>query len=179
MDQREKIKTEIIEWAKALISSIVIVGLIMFFVRPTLVKGDSMYPTIKEYNYLIIEKVTYRSNEPERGDIIVFKSSLDENRFKKKDLIKRVIGIEGDHVVISDGLVYVNNEALEEGYINSDYTFGEVDVNVPEDAVFVLGDNRAISRDSRDPAVGFVDLTNVRGRIFVRLFPFNKMGNVE
>jgi len=167
------------EWLKALISSLIIVGIILFFIRPTLVKGDSMFPTIKEYNYLIIEKMSYKFSDPERGDIIVFKSDLPENRFKSKDLIKRVIGVPGDHIMIQEGIVVVNGQQMTETYINDPYTFGLVDVVIPEGKVFVMGDNRAVSRDSRDNAVGLVEYDRIRGKIFVRLFPFNKMGAIE
>jgi len=172
-------KQELMEWLKALISSLIIVGIILFFIRPTLVKGDSMFPTIKEYNYLIIEKMSYKFSDPERGDIIVFKSDLPENRFKSKDLIKRVIGVPGDHIMIQEGIVVVNGQQMTETYINDPYTFGLVDVVIPEGKVFVMGDNRAVSRDSRDNAVGLVEYDRIRGKIFVRLFPFNKMGAIE
>lgn len=171
-------KRELMEWLKALVSSLIIVGIILFFVRPTLVKGDSMFPTIKEYNYLIIEKMSYRFHEPEYGDIIVFKSELPENRFKNKDLIKRVIGTPGDHLEIRDGQVYLNDELIQESYINEPYTFGNVDVVIPDHKVFVMGDNRAVSRDSRDQAVGLVMFDQIRGKILIRLFPFNRMGKV-
>lgn len=172
-------KRELMEWLKALLSSLIIVGIILFFIRPTLVKGDSMFPTIKEYNYLIIEKMSYRFGEPHQGDIIVFKSDLPENRFKNKDLIKRVIGTPGDHVVIREGQVYINDKLQNESYINEPYTFGNVDIVVPESHVFVMGDNRAVSRDSRDQAVGVVPYDRIRGKIFIRLFPFNRMGAVQ
>lgn len=172
-------KHEIMEWLKALVSSIVIVGIILFFVRPTLVKGDSMFPTIKEHNYLIIEKMSYRFGEPEAGDIIVFKSELKENSFKNKDLIKRVIGVPGDHIQIMDGIVVVNGEAIKEEYINEPYTFGSIDIEIPEEKVFVMGDNRQVSRDSRDSAVGLVSFDKIRGKIWVRLYPFNKIGPVK
>lgn len=172
-------KQEVVEWLKALLSSLIIVGLILFFIRPTLVKGDSMYPTIKEYNYLIIEKMSYRFAEPDRGDIIVFKSELRENLFKNKDLIKRVVAKPGDNVRIFEGKVFLNDQLLEEDYINEPYTYGQLDVVVPEGSVFVMGDNRGVSRDSRDDAIGFVDYDRIRGKIFIRLFPFKEIGLVK
>lgn len=170
---------EVKEWLQSLLFSLVVVGFLMIFIQPTLVKGDSMFPTIQENNYLVIEKVTYWFKTPAYGDVIVFKSHLPENAFRNKDLIKRVIGLPGDRISIRNGIVSRNGEALEEPYTAEAYTAGDLNVTVPEDSVFILGDNRAVSRDSRDPAVGFVPLGSIRGRILVRLFPFSRMGIVQ
>lgn len=170
---------EVREWLQSLLFSVVVVGVLMIFIQPTLVKGDSMFPTIQENNYLVIEKVSYWFREPAYGEVIVFKSHLPENSFKNKDLIKRVIGLPGDAIRISDGIVYRDGEALQEPYIAEPFTFGDIDVTVPADSVFILGDNRAVSRDSRDPAVGFVSMDSIRGKILIRLFPFNAAGPVE
>lgn len=170
---------EVKEWLSSLLFSILVVGILMIFVQPTLVKGDSMFPTIQESNYLVIEKVSYWFRGPTYGEIVVFKSHLPENSFRNKDLIKRVIGLPGDRIRIADGQVFRNEEVLRESYTAEPYTIGAVDVIVPEDSVFLLGDNRTVSRDSRDPAVGFVPIKSIRGRILVRLFPFNRVGTVE
>lgn len=170
---------EVKEWLQSLLFSVVVVGVLMIFIQPTLVKGDSMFPTIQENNYLVIEKVSYWFRTPVYGEVIVFKSHLPENSFKNKDLIKRIIGLPGDAIKIKDGLVYRNGEALQEPYIAEPFTFGDIDVTVPADSVFILGDNRAVSRDSRDPAVGFVPMDSIRGRILVRLFPFNEIGAID
>lgn len=170
---------EVKEWLQSLLFSIVVVGALMIFIQPTLVKGDSMFPTIQENNYLVIEKVSYWFRAPAYGEVIVFKSHLPENSFKNKDLIKRVIGLPGDTIKIKDGTVFRNGETLAEAYTAEPYTFGDMEVTVPADSVFILGDNRAVSRDSRDPAVGFVPMKSIRGKILVRLFPFTEVGSVE
>lgn len=170
---------EVKEWLQSLVFSVVVVGLLMIFIQPTLVKGDSMFPTIQENNYLVIEKVSYWFRAPVYGEVIVFRSHLPENSFKNKDLIKRIIGLPGDVIRIKDGAVLRNGEPLDEPYIAEPFTFGELEVTVPADSVFILGDNRAVSRDSRDPAVGFVPMSSIRGKILVRLFPFNRAGLVE
>ncbi len=170
---------EIFEWIKTIIISIVIALVITTFIRPTLVRGHSMYPTLEPNNYLIINKIPYMIHEPEHGDIIVFKSHLETLDGKEKDLIKRVIAVEGDEIVVKDGEIYVNGEKLEEDYINGDYTSGDIELNVPQDHVFVMGDNRQNSLDSRDSRVGPVEIDTIRGKVLVRLFPFDEIGKVK
>ncbi len=171
-------KKEVFEWIKTIVISVVIAMVITAFIRPTLVKGYSMYPTLDEYDYLIINKIPYMLHEPERGDIVVFKSHLKTMEGKEKDLIKRVIGIPGDAVQITDGKVFVNGQLLEESYINGNFTSGELLLEVPSDTLFVMGDNRENSLDSRDEKVGTVSIDTVRGKVLVRLFPFTKIGKV-
>jgi len=172
------VKKEVFEWIKTIVISVVIAMVITAFIRPTLVKGYSMYPTLDEYDYLIINKIPYMLHEPERGDIVVFKSHLKTMEGKEKDLIKRVIGIPGDAVQITDGKVFVNGQLLEESYINGNFTSGELLLEVPSDTLFVMGDNRENSLDSRDEKVGTVSIDTVRGKVLVRLFPFTKIGKV-
>ena len=171
-------KKEIIEWIKTIVISVLIAMVITTFIRPTLVKGYSMYPTLDEYDYLIINKIPYMLHEPEREDIVVFKSHLKTLEGKEKDLIKRVVGIPGDTVQITDGKVFVNGQLLDETYINGSFTSGELLVDVPEEMVFVMGDNRENSLDSRDEKVGPVPIDTVRGKVLVRLYPFTKIGKV-
>jgi len=171
-------KKEVLEWVKTIVISIIIAMIITTFIRPTLVKGYSMYPTLDEYDYLIINKIPYMLHEPERGDIVVFKSHLKTIEGKDKDLIKRVIGIPGDTVQITNGKVFVNGQLLNEPYINGNFTSGELLVEVPEEMLFVMGDNRENSLDSRDAKVGPVSIDTVRGKVLVRLFPFTKIGKV-
>jgi signal peptidase I len=173
------VKKEIFEWVKTIVISVIIALMITMFIRPTLVKGHSMYPTLEPNNYLIINKIPYMIHEPERGDIVVFKSSLKTLNGKEKDLIKRVIAVEGDELVVNDGKTYLNGEEIKENYINENYTGGEVDIKVPKGQVFVMGDNRGNSLDSRDERVGTVEVRTIRGKVLVRLFPFNKIGAVE
>lgn len=170
---------EIFEWVKTIVISIVIALVITTFIRPTLVKGYSMYPTLEPYNYLIINKIPYMLHEPQRGDIVVFKSHLKTIDGKEKDLIKRVVAIEGDTVEIKDGRVYVNGQEISENYINGSYTPGELNITIPEGKVFVMGDNRQNSLDSRDERVGPVEIETIRGKVLVRLFPFTKIGKVQ
>ncbi len=174
------ISEEIKEWIKTILVSIVLAGLIVTFVaRPTLVKQESMYPTLNQNDYLMIEKITYRFNQPERRDIVVFESPIKEVNGKGINLIKRVIGVEGEHLIIKDGNTYINGEEIEDDYINGDFTPGDIDVIIPEDHVFVMGDNRPVSLDSRAEEIGPVDINTIQGKVLVRLFPFNKIGKVN
>lgn len=173
-------KKEIIEWVKTIVYPVIIALIITIFVRPTIVKEFSMYPTLEENNYLILNKAVYMISEPKFKDIVVFKSDLETKDGKRKNLIKRVIGVPGDTIEIKDGIVYRNGNALKESYINGDYTPGYIEPTViPEGKLFVMGDNRPNSIDSRDERVGLVDIDAVVGKAFLRLFPFNKIGFVE
>lgn len=169
------LKSEITDWIKTIVFAFALAFVITIFVAPTIVRGQSMYPTLDNNNYLIINKTSYWFSEPQHGDIIVFKSHISDDGKKYKDLVKRVIGVPGDRVNIVDGEVYINGELQEESYINGDYTDGYVDLTVPEDSVFVMGDNRPNSLDSRAEQVGLVAEDVIIGKVVVRLFPFNQI----
>lgn len=172
----ENIKKEVLSFLRDLILALMVVFVIHLFITLTLVEGQSMYPTLNDNNYLIISKADYFTNEPNRGDIIVFKSPLEDSNGKNKNLVKRVIAVSGDSIKITNGEVYLNGEKLVEDYIDGD-TDGEIDTVIPEGYVFVMGDNRANSLDSRSDKVGLVSTKNdVIGKIRLRLFPFNEIG---
>ncbi len=169
---------EIMEWIKTIAVSIIIALLITTFIaRPTMVKQPSMYPTLHENDYLMLDKLSYRFKKPEKGDIVVFKTFLKTADGTDKALIKRVIAVAGDTIVVKDGKTYVNDEKLKEDYINGDYDRGDVDMIIPEGMVFVMGDNRQISYDSRD--LGPIEIKSIKGKVLVRLFPFNRIGMVD
>lgn len=172
-------KKEAYEWLKTIILSILIAGLLTSIVRPTIVKGESMMPTLQPNNYLIIDKATYYFSQPIRDDIIVFSTDFENIDGSKKDLIKRVIGVSGDNVVIKDGDLYINDKKIYESYTLDDFTKGEIDVIIPEGDIFVLGDNRENSLDSRNTNLGLVAVKDVKGKVLVRLFPFDKIGTVN
>lgn len=164
------------EFVKELVIAIVIALLIMQVVKPTIVKESSMEPTLYENNYLLLARQIYRFEKPQRGDIIVFHSDLVTAGGKEKLLIKRIIGLPGDVITIANGNVYLNGNKLTETYIKDGTTDGEIiDFEVPEGELFVMGDNRLVSVDSRSAAVGTVKLDRVLGKAFVRLYPFNEI----
>jgi len=175
----EKFKKEIIEWGKVIVTALVFAFIITQFIRPTLVRGESMYPTLVENDYLIINRMAYKLGKPKDGDIIVFKTDLLQDNGKQKDLVKRVIATEGQHIKIEDSKVYVDDKLLDEPYIHDNYTSGDIDMIIPEGEVFAMGDNREKSLDSRYEEVGLVNEKDIMGKVMIRLFPFNKIGPVK
>ena len=171
---------------KSLLVDILIAALlaaaVLYFIRPTIVKQSSMEDTLHENDYMIMYKQAYKKHGPERGDIIIFQSELiDENSGKDKLLIKRVIGLPGDQLSIVDNQLYINGEIYKEDYLKDGYTpafetpaEGEV-FTVPEGSYFCMGDNRAGSIDSRRSEVGCVPADQIKGKVVIRLFPFNKI----
>ena len=176
---KDSVRKEIIDWVKTIVISLVLAFLIVQVVKPTIVSGQSMYPTLNDKDYLILNRMAYKLGDINRGDIIVFKSDLKQENGKEKDLIKRVIAIPGDHLVIKDSKVYINGEVQNEPYIHNEYTSGDIDIVIPENDVFVMGDNRENSRDSRSSDVGLVNESDIIGEVMIRLFPFNKIGTVN
>lgn len=177
---KNNMKKTIIEFAKTIILALVIALVITTFIKPTLVKGFSMYPTISPNNYLIVNKIPYLAGEPERGDIIVFKAHIYSDSGEEKDLIKRVIGIENDVIEIKDGVVYRNGEALDESYIYGGVTPGDMTpFTVDKGYIFVMGDNRPNSMDSRDPSIGEIAVSDILGRVDLRLYPFSDIGLIN
>ncbi len=158
---------ELWDWTRSILIAVVLALLIrMFLFEVFVVEGKSMYPTLVETERLMVNKIVYHFDEPRLGDVIVFEHEPG------RDFIKRVIGVEGDKVEIRNSLVYVNGQALEEPYLNEDvfmYNYGpEV---VPSGFLFVLGDYRHNSMDSRDPRVGFISLEHLKGRAFLIFWP--------
>jgi signal peptidase I len=136
-----------------------------------------MQPTLYANNYLFLSKQAYLFSEPRRGDIVVFHSDLTTADGHEKLLIKRIIGLPGDKITISEGEVYINDTMLEEPYINGDETKGFIDGQViPDNEVFVMGDNRGVSTDSRDIRVGTVPISLIVGKAVFRLYPFGRIG---
>ncbi|WP_027702713.1 signal peptidase I [Metaclostridioides mangenotii] len=177
----ENVKKEIFEWIKVIITALILAFVITRFIIPSRVQGESMFPTLHENDYLIVNRMTYKFREPEMKDIIVFESEiLQDNGKSKKDLVKRVIGVEGDRIKIQDSNVYVNDKLLDEKvYIYDNYTSGDIDITVPKGKIFAMGDNRERSLDSRAQEVGLVDEDSVIGKVMVRLYPFDQIGGVE
>lgn len=172
MDEKATIGQEVKEWGKVILFSLLIAFLVTSVVKPTLVVGHSMDNTLHNKDYLLVNRLAYKGEStPQYKDIIVFHSKLPG----EKVLIKRVIGEEGDKVLIKNGEVFVNGKHLKEDYIGGQDTIGSVDAVVPKGKVFAMGDNRDNSLDSRFQEVGFVDDEKIIGKILFRVFPFDKI----
>jgi signal peptidase I len=167
-------------WIRDIAIAVVIAIIIMQFIKPTIVKEHSMEDTLHPNDYIFLSKQAYSlGGEPKQGDIVVFHSSIasEDGTGSTKNLIKRVIATEGDTVEIHDGVVYVNDKALKEPYTKDGYTNGQMpEITVPEGDLFLLGDNRQSSRDSRDPSVGFIPEKEVIGKAVFRVFPLSGFG---
>ena len=192
---------EIFDWVFCIVTAFVLALIIKYFIfTPTLVMQTSMTPTIQNMERVLINRVVRTFHLPIfRGDIITFeKPSHTENGLAvydekkgvipsfiyyvleagKTSFIKRVIGVAGDHVLIEDGNVYVNDMKIEEPYLQEDVktpTKGPYyDVVVPEGYIFVMGDNRPDSMDSRD--FGCIPISKVESKVVLRFWPFSKFG---
>lgn len=160
-----------------IIALVVIVVLILFFFRAVSVDGDSMLPGLRDGERLIVSNLFYT---PEKGDIIV----TDKNISYGKPLVKRVIATEGDKVFIdySTGDVYVNDTLLSENYIAEKILpkdTPDLEVTVTEGYVFVMGDNRNNSSDSRNESIGLINTKNILGKALFRIYPLSEIGAVK
>ena len=161
-----------------LVILVVAFALVFGFVRPFVLEAfyipsESMVPTLLVGDRVFVNKFVYRFWEPERGDIVVFQSVEGEG----EDLIKRVIGAPGDRVAIINGVLHVNGEPQEESYVRDGRPLDSGPngpTRVPEGEVFVMGDNRANSRDSR--FFGPVPVENIEGEAFVIFWPPWRIG---
>ena len=169
------------DFVKSLIKDIIVAAIlaavVISFVRPTIVKQTSMQDTLNPNDYIIMYRRAYSGDkEPKRGDIVIFKSELQDENGKNKLLIKRVIGLPGDKITINDGKVYINDKEYDESYLKDGYTTGSVNnFKVPKGEYFVMGDNRVVSIDSRYSEVGCIKKDAIKGRAVLRLFPFTKI----
>jgi signal peptidase I len=163
---------EALEWLEMLVLAVVLTVLIRTYeLGPFVVDGPSMQPTLYTGERLFVNKLVYHFRTPAQGDVVVFQYPPEPWR----DFVKRVIGVPGDTVSISDGRVFVNGQAINEPYLDT-VTYGDYpETKVPEGTLFVLGDNRNFSMDSRDPSVGFVPIKNVLGKAWAVYWPLTKV----
>jgi len=158
-----------------IISAAIIIPIRYFLIQPFYVKGASMEPNYYDQEYLIIDEISYRFNEPQRGEIVVFRYPLDPSQY----FIKRVIGLPGETVEVSEGIVTVFNTdnpsgiVLDEEYLDTEKTYGKKRVALNEDEYFVLGDNRDESLDSR--RFGPIRESDIVGRVWIRGLPLSRL----
>ena len=177
-NEMAKKKNELWEWMKALIIAVVLAAVIRSFLfAPIVVDGLSMMPTLHDHDRMIVNKFSYTIGEPKRFDVIVFHAP------ENKDYIKRIIGLPGDTVEYKDDILYVNGKALKEPYLD-EYKKQVIDgpltepftlkdkigrETVPDGHLFVMGDNRRFSKDSRH--IGAISMDKVLGKTSILYWP--------
>lgn len=167
---QEKKKNDGWNGIKAIFIAIILVFILRTFVfSASVVEGGSMAPTLEHGNKIIFNKIVYLIGEPERDDIVIIQRP-------HKNYVKRIIGLPGEIIEIKNHVLYINDEAYEQSYINEEAilntgNFGPVEV--PKDSYFVMGDNRAISKDSRN-GLGFIENEHIIGKSEFIIYPFSE-----
>lgn len=167
---KDKKKNEWLEWTKAVSIAIIIAFLLKAFIFSTsIVEGESMSPALDDGNKIIFNKFVYLIGKPDRDDIVIIQRPL-------KNYVKRVIALPGEKVQMIDHVLYVNDEVFEQQFITDEAkrrtgNFGPI--IIPDDYYYVMGDNRAISKDSRN-GLGFIEEENIIGRSEIIIYPFSE-----
>ena len=176
MEEPKGILKELLGWIVYIAVIIGLTWLIITFVgQRTRVSGHSMEATLHDGDNLIVDKLSYRFRDPKRFEIIVFPYRHKENTY----YIKRIIGLPGETVQVKDGYVYIDGEKLDENYgleVMEDAGIAAEPIELGEDEYFVLGDNRNLSSDSRDPSVGILHIDELIGRAWIRIWPLDSIG---
>ena len=162
-----------------IIGIIIVVKLVQgFLIQPFIVDGGSMLPTYHNGEFLLVDKLSYILHTPHRGDVMIFKLYENNNNpYEGKYLIKRVIGLPGDHVVVQDGVTTIYNKdnqkgfVIDEPFVSYKETHKNADLTLDDHHYFMMGDNRAQSYDSRD--WGPLDAINIKGQVLFRIYPFS------
>ena len=163
-------KTNLKDWIMPILLAImiaIVINKVLFF--NVYVPTPSMVPTINKDDKLLVTRI-HNTDKIERGDIIVFNS--DE---LKKRLIKRVIGLPGDHIVIHDGIININGSDIKQDYVKNNEKY-DGEFFVPNEKYFFLGDNRAHSDDARLWSNPYIDKEDIEGKAIFRFYPFNNFG---
>lgn len=165
-----KPKKEWLEWLKAIVLAMIIAFLIQQFMFATsIVEGDSMEPALEDGERLIFNKMIYIIDEPKRGDIVIIQQP-------NKNYVKRVIALPGEMIENRNNELYINGERYVETFLSEDISrktgeFGPI--RVPNDSYFVMGDNRAISKDSRN-GLGYIKRDEIIGKSELVIYPFQE-----
>lgn len=154
--------------------------LYLFLVQPHKVDGRSMYPNFHDSEYILTDKISYRSSNPQRGDVVVFHAPPPYS----SDFIKRIIGLPNETMVVREGRIFIDDKRLDEYYLPSSYLTSEksflregVPYSIPDDYYMVLGDNRDFSSDSRE--WGPVSKKAIVGKAWLRYWPIDRLGMIE
>lgn len=163
---------EVKSWIVSITSAVLVAVLIRYFiVELYVVDGPSMQPTLQDGERLVVNKFIYHWRDPMRSEVVIFRYPRDHSR----DFIKRVIAVGGDTIEIKDGHVFVNDALVNEDYIAEKTRTEYPKQTVPEGTLFVCGDNRRNSLDSRFPDVGFVPLELVKGKAALIFWPIDDL----
>ncbi|MEK7076175.1 MAG: signal peptidase I [Patescibacteria group bacterium] len=162
------------------ISLAIILPIRYYLVQPFFVKGASMEPSFEDGDYLLVNEISYRFSEPERGDVVIFRYPLDRSQF----FIKRIIGLPDETIEIKDNTVVIYNKEKPNGFVlNEDYlapeqkTLGSSVIKLDDNEYFVLGDNRLQSSDSR--RWGPINKSLITGKAFLRPWPFTRASRIR
>jgi len=170
--KESKKKNEWFEWIKAILLAVLIALILKAFVFTTsIVEGESMEPTLEDGERVIFNKIVYIIGEPERGDIVFIHRPT-------KNYVKRIIGLPGETIEVNHGELFINGKSHSQAFLNEDakYLTGNIGpLTIPEDSYFVMGDNRAISKDSRN-GLGLIEENEIVGRSEVIIYPFSELG---
>lgn len=171
---KKRVKNFIKEAIPYIIVIIVVALIRTFIVTPAVVDGDSMLPNLENNNVIIINKLDYKLNDINRFDIVVV-------NYNGEKLIKRVIGMPGEHIEYKENNLYVNKSIVTESFLHDKTRNFKLEtlgyMSIPGDKYFVVGDNRGNSTDSR--ALGLIDKKNILGSVSIRIFPITKLGKVK
>lgn len=170
-----KIIKEILTYALIIL---IVVIIRTFIITPVVVSGDSMKPNLNNKELLLIQKIGYESKNIKRFDIVVVKTKTND---KKEEIIKRVIGLPGEHISYKNNKLYVNDKEITENYKykdTEDFNLEEICTcsSIPEGKYLVLGDNRPISKDSRQ--IGLIDEEDIVGKAIIRIWPLTAIGGI-
>ncbi len=162
-----------------ILASLIVIPIRYFLFQPFLVKGQSMEPNFQNNNYLIVDEISYRINDPQRGDVIVFNPPFDSSQ----RFIKRIIALPGEELFIESGEISILKDGeiqiLNEGnYLSSSVkTSGDIHLFLNDNQYFVMGDNRYASYDSR--RWGLLPEEDIIGKVFLRLWPSNSISKIK
>lgn len=165
--EKTDIKKSLFEYIKVIIITVALTLAVLYFIQISRVIGASMEPTYHNGNIILVDKVFYKQGKPSYNDIVVVSYHVSPG---EDQIIKRVVGLPGDHLEMKDNKLYRNGELLDEDYIKEPMVGNEnFAYDIPEGKVFVMGDNRNNSIDSR--MIGYVDFDDqVVGRVFFKVF---------
>lgn len=168
---RQWLQSALRELAATILPALVIVLVLnLFLIQSTRVQMQSMEPSLHEGQLLILEKISYRFHPPRRGEVVVFRLSAEPT----SHLIKRVIALPGETIEVRDGRVYIDGALLHEPYATAPTYPSMRPRRIPPDSIFVMGDNRGLSNDSR--SFGPVAYSDIIGRAWLRYWPLDKVG---